>query len=209
MDRCIDCTATAVKNGRCADCLSEVKETPNWRAGQPGSVATRPPRMKAPAPSIPVRECRYCGLLVPSSRYLQAWCSGSCKDRSLGRDAAACSSPACGKPVKLGGLCITHYYRHKDRLNSERRDAAKRGATEAERISRTTVGIRDQWQCGICHHHVDRSLRYPDPMSPSLDHVVPLSDGGSHTYANVRISHLTCNVSRGNRGYSEQLLLFR
>jgi 5-methylcytosine-specific restriction endonuclease McrA len=54
---------------------------------------------------------------------------------------------------------------------------------------------------------VDKALTYPDLMSQSLDHVVPLAEGGLHTYANTRIAHLTCNITRGRHGGGEQLAL--
>jgi hypothetical protein len=41
-------------------------------------------------------------------------------------------------------------------------------------------------------------LRHPDRMSVSLDHVVPLSRGGSHSWENVRCAHLSCNVAKGS-----------
>lgn len=78
------------------------------------------------------------------------------------------------------------------------RRARKLGA-DAEVFSSTEVFERDAWVCGICSQPVDQALRYPDPMSASLDHVVPLSKGGAHTRDNTRCSHLSCNVRRGNR----------
>lgn len=44
-------------------------------------------------------------------------------------------------------------------------------------------------------------------MSASLDHVVPMSKGGGHTYANTQCSHLKCNVDKKNGGHGEQLAL--
>jgi 5-methylcytosine-specific restriction endonuclease McrA len=44
-------------------------------------------------------------------------------------------------------------------------------------------------------------------MGPSLDHIVPVSLGGTHTWANVQLAHLRCNVSKGNRPANEQLRL--
>lgn len=32
-----------------------------------------------------------------------------------------------------------------------------------------------------------------------LDHVIPMSKGGGHTYANTQCSHLKCNVDKGAR----------
>lgn len=63
---------------------------------------------------------------------------------------------------------------------------------------------RDRWQCGIpgCRQParaIDPAVRYPDPASPSVDHIVPLSLGGGDTERNKRAAHLGCNVARGNR----------
>ena len=44
-------------------------------------------------------------------------------------------------------------------------------------------------------------------MSPSLDHVVPLSLSGAHTPENVRLAHVRCNTAKGNRGGEELRLL--
>lgn len=34
---------------------------------------------------------------------------------------------------------------------------------------------------------------------PSIDHVVPLTKGGEHSWSNVRLAHLSCNAKKGNR----------
>ena len=34
---------------------------------------------------------------------------------------------------------------------------------------------------------------------PSIDHVKPVSRGGSHSWDNVRLAHFGCNASKGNR----------
>ena len=78
-----------------------------------------------------------------------------------------------------------------------RRDALLRGATVGERFTNLQVFERDHWVCGICGGGVDSGLKYPDPMSPSLDHVVPISKGGAHSFSNVQCSHLICNVKLG------------
>lgn len=83
---------------------------------------------------------------------------------------------------------------------------AKRGV-EAELISSREIFDRDRWKCQICFRRINRRLQYPHPMCASLDHTIPVSQGGTHTRSNVRASHLRCNVSRGNRGGGEQLLL--
>lgn len=69
----------------------------------------------------------------------------------------------------------------------------------AEKFRHEDVYERDGWICGLCTEPVDRELRYPDPMSPSLDHVVPLARGGHHVLENVQLAHLICNVKKQAR----------
>lgn len=79
--------------------------------------------------------------------------------------------------------------------------------SESERFLRQEIYDRDQWRCGICRKSISRELLYPDPMSVSLDHIVPVAEGGAHVRSNVRAAHLYCNKSRGARGGNEQLML--
>lgn len=88
------------------------------------------------------------------------------------------------------------------RESEQRRRAVKRGAY-TEHVSIEAVGKRDRWRCHICAQAIDRSLRHPDPWSRSIDHVVPLSVGGTHEPSNIRMAHLRCNVSRGARPLAE------
>ena len=89
-----------------------------------------------------------------------------------------------------------------------RRRAIERGA-EAEDFSRTEIFDRDGWRCQLCRRLMVKALDYPDPMSASLDHIVPLAAGGQHVRTNVQASHLVCNLSKnsGVWGEGEQLRL--
>lgn len=53
--------------------------------------------------------------------------------------------------------------------------------------------------CGICGHLMGPSTggRY-DLNMPSIDHILPLSQGGKHEIDNIRVVHLKCNNSRRN-----------
>jgi 5-methylcytosine-specific restriction endonuclease McrA len=61
-----------------------------------------------------------------------------------------------------------------------------------ERVYRSVVFKRDKGICGICHKKVD-------PAKWHLDHIIPISRGGEHSYANVQVSHPFCNTSKGAR----------
>ena len=76
-----------------------------------------------------------------------------------------------------------------------------------ENVSPELVMERDGWMCGICGERIPKSAKYPDPLSPSLDHIVPLSSGGEHSMKNVQAAHFLCNSRKKDRGGGEQLAL--
>lgn len=173
------------------------------------------------------RICIVCGGTFEAATSSKKYCSKRCSSKSTrhrAKERGGCADAGCTNGVLAKGLCSTHYNRtfHPGsqkrcpgdperrrralRIKTQVRRARMRGA-EAEVVDRDRVGDRDGWKCGICHRRINRSLAYPHPRSPSLDHVIPISEGGPHTYANSRISHLSCNLARSNRGGDEQLAL--
>lgn len=66
-------------------------------------------------------------------------------------------------------------------------------------VSPAYLAERDGYLCGICEKPVDINLRHPDLMSPSVDHIVPVSLGGTHDEENLQLAHLTCNVRKQAR----------
>lgn len=53
--------------------------------------------------------------------------------------------------------------------------------------------------CGICHEPIDTALRWPHPLSLTLDHIEPLSRGGRHAASNCQPAHAACNSRKGDR----------
>ena len=88
--------------------------------------------------------------------------------------------------------------------SAKRRRAAKLGAV-VERVEIADIFARDGWRCQICNRKISQTKLWPDPMSKSIDHILPLSSGGAHSAANLRATHLRCNISRGNRPAADQL----
>lgn len=58
---------------------------------------------------------------------------------------------------------------------------------------------RDNGICQICMTPIDTELKYPDPMSFSIDHIIPRSVKPDHSFDNLRIAHLDCNSKRGDK----------
>lgn len=66
-----------------------------------------------------------------------------------------------------------------------------------EDFDRIEVFERDGWVCQICRAPVDRARPWRGPRSPTLDHIVPLARGGSHSRTNAQTACFTCNVRKG------------
>lgn len=70
-----------------------------------------------------------------------------------------------------------------------RRRARKRGAT-IEHFTRQEIIDRDDATCHICGKRCE-------PREIHLDHVIPLSRGGEHSRANVKVACAECNIRKG------------
>lgn len=157
--------------------------------------------------------CAHCGDIFTARYASRKYCTEECgKDAQMARQG--CRNRTCdGCGILLGYisldlLCDTC---KRDRLKARRAsDRAKRPkgqeshrrrarhyGVDYEPINRAKVFDRDGWLCGICGDPISPAAKYPDLMSASLDHVIPLSRGGGHLYANVQASHFICNSLKG------------
>lgn len=82
--------------------------------------------------------------------------------------------------------------------SSQKRRARKKGSITKD-FSNKDIFERDNYVCSICALPIDKSLTHPNPNSITLEHILPLSKGGSHSPENVTCAHWICNIRRGNR----------
>jgi 5-methylcytosine-specific restriction endonuclease McrA len=71
------------------------------------------------------------------------------------------------------------------------------------------IRARDGDLCWVCGELMDFGLPSHDAMRPSIDHVVPIRDGGWHAMGNLKLAHQYCNGYRdkpSKRGCSEGAL---
>lgn len=69
---------------------------------------------------------------------------------------------------------------------------------EGDDIKHHEVFERDNWICNICGGLINKYLGKDAWMRATLDHVLPLSLGGTHTWDNVAAAHWKCNMEKGN-----------
>lgn len=53
--------------------------------------------------------------------------------------------------------------------------------------------------CALCGMPLDKTLKFPHPMSISIDHIIPVAVGGRSTIDNLQATHLICNKSKGKK----------
>lgn len=69
---------------------------------------------------------------------------------------------------------------------------ARRRLAIVEHVDYGTVYLRDKGICHICS-------QYSPLEDTEFDHVIPLAKGGEHSYANIKVSHGTCNRTKSDR----------
>jgi 5-methylcytosine-specific restriction endonuclease McrA len=63
------------------------------------------------------------------------------------------------------------------------------------------VLARDNWTCAICGLKLDLNARWIDDQSATLDHIIPVVEGGDDYPDNLRAAHRWCNQAR-QRGFA-------
>ena len=60
--------------------------------------------------------------------------------------------------------------------------------------------LRTQTICAICGKIVDFSKKSPDPWSPTVDHIIPISKGGHPSdLDNLQLAHRMCNRLKSDK----------
>ena len=168
-------------------------------------------------------KCRHCGAWF-SGRANQALCSDECRrahNRIYARayDEAKyhprqfeCKECGCEVVAKYGTkrrlfcseACSDKHFK---RIMRKKEKARLRGV-KVEEVDPIKVFNRDGWRCQICGKKTPKEKRGSvDKLAPELDHIVPLSVGGDHSYMNTQCTCRQCNGRKSNKVYG-QLPLF-
>lgn len=127
------------------------------------------------------RPCSVCGQqhTNKSSRY----CSDKCRRLISGRSKMTST-------VKDRMIVALFYKLHPDFDDTQ---------LKIETFSRVEILERDGWSCHICGNPIDRDAKLNSTGYGTVDHLIPLIEGGEHTRANVKAAHQGCNSRKHNR----------
>lgn len=85
--------------------------------------------------------------------------------------------------------------------NRPDKDGTHRGAFERNKKKIFAT----QSVCGICGKPVDFTLKYPHPLSPCIDHIIPIARNGHPSdIDNLQLAHWTCNRQKSDKLVEEK-----
>jgi hypothetical protein len=176
----------------------------------------------APGPSCNVffKTCPTCAKAFVARRADNETCSPECAHtRTLRRlrdeyepaPKQTCRCGACGNEFKASRtrkFCSTKCARRAADKGKHRKRARRFGVAY-EFVNRIRVFDRDGWKCQICGRKTPKArLGSMEPNAPELDHRVPMSKGGPHSYENTQCACRECNGLKSNKSHAGQMPLF-
>lgn len=171
--------------------------------------------------------CVYCGKPSEGQRYCSPRCAArfnrglpkTLECRQCGSEfepvnGAVCCSEAC--TLRYQRTWSLEYYKQQMETSPDfrarmrhaqyKRKALKTNAF-VEHVDRDLVMERDGWVCYLCGGEIPQDVKWPHGLFGTLEHVLPLSRGGEHSYSNVKAAHLSCNCSKGTKTVDQLGLL--
>lgn len=205
---------------RCKDLHNHPLIPPELQKQRGRAKKERPPK---PGKTIFIKQCDRCGKQFETVYEDQKHCSKACsaamrRHRETRRHQEArpvLECAYCGEPFKAKGnnskYCSSRCER---KQHSMMRKLRKKGCPKIEYgITARALMRRDKGICHICHGKVnindwsrnESGFFIAGNSYPTVDHVMPLAKGGSHTWDNVKLAHLKCNGEKSDREVYESI----
>lgn len=204
-----------------------------WRLAHPDSAIlhrTAERKKNAPLPfsRVYAGKCCCCSAAYVLREASEGFCGDSCRRAFRALQAAEskrekhkkqglilicghCSlsfSPLYGAShAKFCTVCAEDRALQANRISRLTRKMRKRTQT-VESVDPLRVFERDRWRCQLCRKATPKKLRgtYAD-LAPELDHILPLSLGGEHSYRNTQCLCRACNGAKSNKPLGQMLLM--
>lgn len=216
---CVTCQSRAGGDAAPVRCLCCLLGKPRWSIAANGycmSCRARYLQDRRDGRSY-TRPCDWCDDIMDVSYYRSmipvAFCSRSCKSScknerervsTLSAKPTDRSCPHCGKPLEQSRRKDAVYC--SKRCNSSAHQATRKARMkiivegDVVRIPRAYIIERDGSRCHMCKRRCSGAGLH-------IDHVIPLSRGGTHTLENLRVACAKCNTSKRDRAVGEQMML--
>lgn len=105
---------------------------------------------------------------------------------------------------KISNGLATQQMEREERVGSAHRHRAKKWGLQYDKtVTLKHLIERDGLTCAICGKPCDPNdkkwNRRCGPMYPTIDHIIPMSKGGGHTWDNVQVAHMICNTRKQDK----------
>lgn len=144
--------------------------------------------------------CDVCSAPVPDDSHTRRFCSPSCTrihyagkgEASVTATCVQCGGEIDRRPVEGGRWIRNDVMSCRSCMHARRKGY---GASAAD------LAKRDGTDCSLCGKPVDMALTRATGgvASPSVDHVIPWSKGGTNDAENLALAHLGCNQLKSDR----------
>lgn len=129
-----------------------------------------------------IQTCLHCGNDFRPKRYTQKYCCSKCSSKAY------------------------DYRKRETRIKRMKENGL------FENISLPRLFKRDKGVCHLCGEQcnyddyiMDGTTYIVGNTHPSIDHVIPISKGGTHTWDNVKLAHMNCNTNKSNDSNLEMI----
>jgi 5-methylcytosine-specific restriction endonuclease McrA len=152
------------------------------------------------------RKCEWCSAEYETEFETKAYCSRSHKEQARqhrkrlrdGKVRPTYTKTCIGCSYEFSTTESQRLY-CSDECKAWQKSQSRRSFEKAKSKSfRANLYFQANGQCGICNEPIDTTIKYPDQMSLSIDHIIPRSKGGSDNITNLRVAHWICNIKRSN-----------
>lgn len=147
------------------------------------------------------------------ARYKRIYCSDECgkeKERERYRERSASRPKHNARCIECSKFFQTTRNKAKycsvicrNRFSNRKTDAIRRRKVSANGRVDWTISIerltkRDGRTCYLCNELMDYQAHSNHDNYPSIEHVQPISKGGTHTWDNVKLAHRKCNYEKAD-----------
>lgn len=141
------------------------------------------------------------------------FCSERCLDATVAKAAGQRKVSArirtgckgCGGRIKRYEQLCRRCFRERRLDSAKGRKATRRALGELPKLR--DIFARDKGICGICRRRVSIETKPPSPDAPTLDHIVPVTKGGTNDAVNIQLAHSRCNSKKQDRACGSQMRL--
>ena len=152
------------------------------------------------------KDCQYCGgEFIVGKR--KNFCSDKCRinykklEKIRSRKLKKCYYCEKWRYGFRGKYCTEECRRKANRIKDELRKSERLKRARSNGPFDADIDIyklieRDGGRCYLCGDDVLFSYHYNDPKYPTIEHVLPISKGGSHSWDNVKVACRECNTRK-------------